>query len=227
MGSYKGVTDLVTKYLWPVPAFFVTKLCAKLKLTPNQVTSVGAVLMLVALYAFYKGEYGPGLIAGWIMTFLDTVDGKLARVTLTSSKWANIFDHGIDLVHPPFWFWAWAIGLWWHGANFHPSLHEFLIQAMFGFYILGRLAEGYFIARFKIHIHVWRKIDSYFRLISSRRNPNMIVLTLSLFMGEPEAGFVIIVAWSVITFLIHCVQILQAEWYRFRTGSLQSWLQAA
>ena len=32
------------------------------------------------------------------MTFLDTVDGKLARCTIASSKLGNIFDHGIDLV---------------------------------------------------------------------------------------------------------------------------------
>ena len=45
------------------------------------------------------------------MTFLDTVDGKLARVTVTSTKLGNVFDHGIDLVHPPLWYLAWGIGL--------------------------------------------------------------------------------------------------------------------
>ena len=37
-GSYKGVTDLVTKYLWPAPALAVTRLCAAVGVTPNQVT---------------------------------------------------------------------------------------------------------------------------------------------------------------------------------------------
>jgi len=45
------------------------------------------------------------------MTFLDTVDGKLARTTMTYSSWGNVYDHGIDLIHPPFWYWAWFIGL--------------------------------------------------------------------------------------------------------------------
>ena len=45
------------------------------------------------------------------MTFLDTVDGKLARVTITSTKLGNVFDHGIDLIHPPFWYLAWGMGL--------------------------------------------------------------------------------------------------------------------
>ena len=42
---------------------------------------------------------------------LDTVDGKLARCTITSSKIGEAIDHGIDLVHPPFWWWAWGVGL--------------------------------------------------------------------------------------------------------------------
>ena len=42
------------------------------------------------------------------MTFLDTVDGKLARVTLTSSPFGNVLDHSLDLIHPPFWYWAWG-----------------------------------------------------------------------------------------------------------------------
>jgi len=30
---------------------------------------------------------------------------------MTYSSWGNIYDHGIDLIHPPFWYWAWFIGL--------------------------------------------------------------------------------------------------------------------
>ncbi len=45
------------------------------------------------------------------MTFLDTVDGKLAHVTLTSSRFGHIFDHSLDLLHPPFCYLAWGLGL--------------------------------------------------------------------------------------------------------------------
>lgn len=225
-GSYKGVTDLVTKYFWPVPAFYVTKLCALLRLSPNMVTTIGAVLMLLALYWFYIGAFIPGLIAGWIMTFLDTVDGKLARVTLTSSKWGNIYDHGIDLIHPPFWYIAWGFGLAAYGTPLAEGMLAPVLTAMFAFYVLGRLCEGYFIHRFDIHIHVWRKTDSVFRLISSRRNPNMIILTLCILMGRPDMGLLVITAWGGITFGIHLVQIAQAEFHA-RKHSLESWLRKA
>jgi phosphatidylglycerophosphate synthase len=58
------------------------------------------VLVVIAGVLFARGEFAWGLDAGWIMTFLDTVDGKLARVTVTSTKLGNVFDHGIDLIHP-------------------------------------------------------------------------------------------------------------------------------
>ena len=45
-GSYKGVTDLVTKFCWPVPARWATRLCAVSGISPNQVTffSLGLVI---------------------------------------------------------------------------------------------------------------------------------------------------------------------------------------
>ena len=45
------------------------------------------------------------------MTFLDTVDGKLARVTVTSSRFGDVLDHGLDIIHPPLWYIAWGVGL--------------------------------------------------------------------------------------------------------------------
>ena len=109
-GAYKGVTDLVTKWLWPWPARHVTRWLAPTPVTPNMVTALSLVFVFVAMYFFGQGWFLWGVAAAWFMTFLDTVDGKLARVTLTSSKWGNVFDHGIDLIHPPFWWAAWYYG---------------------------------------------------------------------------------------------------------------------
>ncbi len=108
--SYKGATDFVTKYFWPQPARFVTRWCATAGITPNQITTLSLILMFLALFGFWQGQWFWAIPAAWLMTFLDTVDGKLARVTMTSSKWGEVYDHGIDLLHPPFWWWAWYVG---------------------------------------------------------------------------------------------------------------------
>ena len=47
-GSYKGVTDLVTKWVWPVPAFWITHLCVQIGLRPNHVTIISLVFAVLA-----------------------------------------------------------------------------------------------------------------------------------------------------------------------------------
>ena len=113
--SYKGVTDALTLYLWRGLAFHLTRWAAHAGMTPNQVTLVGAAMCVGTFFLFMGGYYWLGMATGFGFMVLDTVDGKLARCTGQSSWWGNIFDHGIDLIHPPFWWWAWAEGL-----NYHP-----------------------------------------------------------------------------------------------------------
>ena len=129
------------------------------------------MLVAVAFMLFLNGEYGWGLIAAWLMTFLDTVDGKLARTTLTSSKWGDIFDHGIDLVHPPFWYAAWAMGLATQGFAWPAAFQWSVVAVILGGYVMQRLIEGIAIKWLGMEIHIWRPIDTYFREITARRNP--------------------------------------------------------
>ena len=109
------------------------------------------------------------------MTFLDTVDGKLARVTLTSSKIGNLFDHGIDLIHPPFWWFAWWVGC--QQLGLRPPHPQLAVEVMIIGYVVQRVIEGIFMRRFGFHVHSWRPFDSWFRLITARRNPNLLILT--------------------------------------------------
>lgn len=208
-GSYKGVTDLVTKYWWPVPARIVTRWCAIAGLKPNHVTFLGFLLVLAAFWLFWQGHFGWGLVCAWIMTFLDTVDGKLARVTLTSSAIGNVFDHGIDLVHPPFWWWAWYVGCFGVvGLTLDPpgvALWIILVG-----YVVQRIIEGIFMRRFGFHVHSWRPFDSFFRLITARRNPNLLILTPAWMLGAPALGFYLVALWTALSLLVHAVQLVQA-----------------
>lgn len=222
--SYKGVTDLVTKWLWPWPAFMATRLCVRLGLKPNHVTLFSLVLAIAAGIAFWYGEFGIGLIMAWLMTFLDTVDGKLARVTLTSSKIGDVLDHGLDIVHPPLWYLAWGIGL---ATTATPLTNlELLIWLMFIGYIGGRFCEGAFqfwLASFDIFI--WHKIDSFHRLITARRNPNLILLTVSWMAGRPDVGFILVVVWHLLSTLFLMYRLFIAWQSRSRDGALHSWME--
>jgi phosphatidylglycerophosphate synthase len=220
-GSYKGVTDFITLHVWPRPARAVTRICAQLGITPNMVTSLSLVFVLLAMWAFWHGQYVWGLLAAWPMTFLDTVDGKLARVTLQSSRFGDFYDHSIDLLHPPFWWWAWIVGL--SAAGFTLANANLILTIIVGGYVVQRLEEGLFIAWFKMDMHVWQRFDSWLRLYTARRNPNLAILTVASLLGRPDAGIVVVAAWVAICLVIHAVRLAQACVAR-RRGPLRSWL---
>ena len=73
-GAYKGVTDVLTKYLWPEWALVLTRISARLGLTPNMITTIGAVLCVLATWCFAEGRYGLGMALGLGFMVLDTVD---------------------------------------------------------------------------------------------------------------------------------------------------------
>ena len=222
--SYKGVTDALTLYLWRKPAFYLTRWAARAGLSPNLVTAVGAVCCVAAFFLFLNAWYWTGVVAGFTFMVLDTVDGKLARCTGQSSYWGNIFDHGIDLIHPPFWWWAWAEGLKAYGLPFERVFELLIVGAIVTGYIAQRIIEGIFMRRFGMHIHVWRPIDSRFRLITARRNPNMVILVASLLVGRPDLGIELVALWTIVSLIFHAVRLAQANARRDRGRPIISWL---
>ena len=216
--SYKGLTDLVTKWVWPRPAQAVTRWCARRGVRPNAVTVASGVLAVAAALLFARGAFGAGLVCAWAMTFLDTVDGKLARVTLTSSRIGDVMDHGLDLIHPPFWWWAWGIGL---GAG-----HELATAIVVGGYLIGRALEGAFLARFGFETHSWRPIDGLFRTITARRNPNLILLSVGAIAGRPDLGLVMVALWTIASLGFHALRLVQAEAQRARGAVPVPWEEA-
>jgi phosphatidylglycerophosphate synthase len=150
------------------------------------------------------------------MTFLDTVDGKLARVTLNSSPFGHWLDHGLDIAHPPFWWAAWA-----HGLGL--ALGSPLALVVVGGYVVGRLVEGVFILAFDFETHSWRPLDSFFRLITARRNPNLVLLSAFTLAGSAALGFEAVAWWTACSIVFHCVRLLHALALRALGRELRPW----
>jgi phosphatidylglycerophosphate synthase len=225
--AYKGVTDALTLYLWRKPAFYLTRWAARAGLSPNFVTLIGAILCALAFVLFWRGSYWLGILSGFAFMVLDTVDGKLARCTGASSKWGNVFDHGIDLVHPPFWWWAWLHGLAAYGRPLEPVYATMVLWVIVGGYVAQRIIEGLSIQRFNgMEIHVWRPLDSKFRLITARRNPNMVILVVALLFGRPDTGLVLVAWWTLISLIFHAVRLAQMTERQARGAKVVSWLDA-
>ena len=70
----------------------------------------------------------------------------------------GFLDHALDLVHPPFWWWAFAVGL---GIG-QPGI-ELQMIVIVGGYVVGRILEGIFLAAFGMEMFTWRPFDAFFR----------------------------------------------------------------
>jgi phosphatidylglycerophosphate synthase len=223
--AYKGVTDLVTKFVWPRPAQWVVGLCVRCGFRPNLVTFISLLLVILAGLLFAYGWYSWGLLAGWLMTFLDTVDGKLARVTVTSTRFGNHFDHAIDYIHPPIWYILWGVGL--GGSQLEVigiSLADAGWLIVIG-YLFGRLIEKLFkvwVGRFGIFC--WRPLDSYFRLIAARRKTCMIFITASAILGRPDCGLAAVVIWTILSSIFLLLRLGMAMYRSHSDGPVKSWL---
>lgn len=222
--AYKGITDLVTKWMWPRPAKRIVRWCAASGVTPNAVTAVSFLLTCAAAWLFMQGHFASGLAAGWIMTLLDTVDGKLARVTVQSSRFGHYFDHGIDLLHPPVWYICWGEAfaeLDFLGLMAEAEIYGLILVG----YIGGRVTEGLFHLLADCSVFSWRPFDAWFRLVTARRNPCLILLTLALLAGRPEWGLIAVALWTGFTTLVLLVRLLQAGVARALRGQrLRSWM---
>ena len=94
-------------------------------------------------------------------------------------------------------------------------------------YVLQRVIEGLFIKDFGMDIHVWQKFDSDFRLVTARRNPNMVILFVATLAGRPDLGLIALAWWTVISLVVHAVRLVQAYAQNRAGRPIVSWMEEA
>jgi hypothetical protein len=75
-----------------------------------------------------------------------------------------------------------------------------------------------------MEIHAWRRADSLFRLVTARRNPNLLLLTGFVIAGRPDLGFVAVAVWTLASLAFHGVRVAQALRRSRSERGLRSWL---
>lgn len=89
-----GVRQAVGKLAEPV-----ARALLRIGLTANHVTVVTALLTsLIALVTWSRGEFGLGLLIGFPFVIGDTLDGTMARLAGTTSKFGSFLDSVMDRV---------------------------------------------------------------------------------------------------------------------------------
>jgi phosphatidylglycerophosphate synthase len=198
--NYKGSTDLLTRYVYPPLVWPLVRLCVRLGIHPNAVTLLSIVLTIAAVPLFARGDFLAGFLCAYGMSVLDSVDGKLARLTLTDSKIGNVLDHGTDIVHPPFWYFAFAWGLGAHSPD--DPLYQAAVW-MIVFYVADRIVLSIAKRRIGFALHAATRLDGVVRGFIARRNITMTIMAFSVLLGFGAAGFYVITAWQGLTFAWH------------------------
>jgi phosphatidylglycerophosphate synthase len=205
--NYKGATDFLTKYVYPPLVWRAVKPLAARRIPPNAVTAVGIACCFAAVPFFATGWWIPALLLAYTMSVLDSVDGKLARVTYSSSRQGDVLDHGTDVVHPPIWYIAWAWGL--SGGDASSTVFVASL-VMGGLYALDRILESLFKScTGGRSVQDYTPLDTRLRTFVSRRNVNLAIFTVALPLGLGAEGFFAIVGLQLATVVYHAVRVAQ------------------
>jgi phosphatidylglycerophosphate synthase len=200
--NYKGSTDVFTRYVYPPLVWLMVGPLARWRVHPNWVTSVGIVLALGAIPLWVNGWFITGFVMAYGMSVLDSVDGKLARLTFTDSVSGNYLDHGLDMVHPPLWYLSWAYGLGIATEGWSSALGQGAI-AIFALYVIDRLVLKIYPYVFKRAFHTHSRMDGVVRSFIARRNISLPLFTVGYLLGLGREAFFLIVAWQAATTLYH------------------------
>jgi phosphatidylglycerophosphate synthase len=208
--NYKGSTDFFTRYVYPPLVWRALKPLTRWRVHPNVITLFNVVITLGAVPLWANGWWISGFVCAWGMSVLDSVDGKLARLQFKSSEIGHNLDHGLDLIHPPLWYFAWAWAL--SGGDTTSWLVQSSIW-MAVVYFGDRIVTRLFTRRTNRSIHAFTPLDVRMRTVISRRNINLPLFTVGLPLGLGKETFALIVAWQVATFAFHAVRLAQC-WNR-------------
>lgn len=200
--NYKGSTDIFTRYVFPPLVWLLVRPLTRWRVHPNLVTLVSIALALGAIPCWASGHFLAGFIMAYVMSVLDSVDGKLARLTFTDSWLGNLLDHGLDMVHPPLWYAAWAYGLGLGAAGWDSPLGRAAIGTTV-FYVVDRAILKIYPRFFHRAFHTHSRMDELIRSVIARRNITLPIFLVGYVAGFGREAFFLVAAWQVATALYH------------------------
>lgn len=222
--AFPRVGDALTVYAWRVPAFHLVRAAAAVDVSATTVTMVEAVLSALVFALFWNAQYWIGLIVALGVTLLSVATLMLERAG-GHSRWGKRFRQVVEMIPPPFWWWAWEHGLAAAGRPLAPVYATMILWVIVGGYVSDQVIEGLSLQRFGgMSIHDWRPVDSRFRLVAAGRNSNIVILAGSLLFGRPDVGLELVAWWTLIGLIFHSVRLAQLTERQARREKIASWL---
>jgi phosphatidylglycerophosphate synthase len=198
--TFKGSIDFIATYIYRIPVRGLVRLLAPTRITPNMVTAISVIGSFAAIPLFAVGWLGAGLVVAWIFIIADSLDGKLARLTIRLNKAAGNVDHFTSPLAEACYYLAW--GYHFSGGDFSKLVGKaaILLFCVFG---LDRIITSIFGLKFGRSLLDYDARDARFHLIAGRRNINFFLMTFGVVLGEPIMAMYLITVWMLSTLLWH------------------------
>ena len=193
----KRTLELPAQYFDPTFENLLIRRLAGTRVTANQVTLLTTLVGFVVTVLYYTGWLRLGVLVAIFVEVLDGVDGKLARITRTTSR-AGEYEHVLDFFYENSWYLA--LGLHFRHGNPH-ALNAALLMILFDLadnvaYALMDVGRG-------LSLDNASPFLARFRLIGGRRNIYSWLFLVGFFLGFPTHVFFVAVVWAGITAAIH------------------------
>ena len=121
-------------------------------ISPNTVSLISIIPIIVGFALMCAGSKKPLLIAGWMMFFLwnllDGVDGNIARYKKHFSKMGSVYDAMSGYIAMVLSFFGWGVA-----AAHNPGLFQNIIRLPLDFYIILGALSGIFVIFPRLIMH--------------------------------------------------------------------------
>ncbi|HJP30144.1 MAG TPA: hypothetical protein QGF95_06285 [Candidatus Latescibacteria bacterium] len=203
--TFKGVIDAVARYGYYHFVRFTTRWLSRTTVSPNLLTVLSILGIWVAIPCFAVGQIGWGILSAWIGVILDSVDGKLARLTVNLSDAMGSLEHAAAMPGLGLWF----VALGWHlsaGQLLSPTPASIACWLLVGTFLADKLLTGGFRKLTGVELFDARPLDAAFHLIAARRNIHLLILTVGAAIDSVAGAFDWMAAGMVASFAFHGVR---------------------
>jgi phosphatidylglycerophosphate synthase len=211
--------ELPGRYFDPLFENILVRRLAGTRVTANQVTILTTLLGFAVAALYFVGWLRAGVLLAIAVEVLDGVDGKLARITRTTSR-AGELEHIADFFYENACYLA--LGSYLSRDGFVYAWTAAMLMVLFD--LSDTLAYAVTDVRWGLSLDNASPSLARFRLVAGRRNIYNWLFLAGFFLGTPAHAFYFASAWAGITAIVHVSWVVFEALARVRSPSSSNWI---
>lgn len=195
----RGASDFVAHYFnRPIENAILYYISEWKFITPNRLTIATNILAWFVTYLFFSGWLGLGSLLTFVVSIIDGLDGKLARIRGCPTK-LGLMEHPFDMLYEFSWLLALALFLS-QSEGLLPLIFASFSVTLIAFY---RFCYDQFSRATGISLDVYGRFERAFRRIAGRRNIYNVYILISVLLGAPLYSLLAIMVHSALTAAVY------------------------